>query len=75
MKGLGFILIGCQVLAYMSGNSKNMGNESIAYLLGYNAMGIIGVILLLIAITKKTQIRKNEKFFSFIHFCRIISVL
>jgi hypothetical protein len=54
MKVLGFILLGIQLLAYASGNS-NMGEQGFGYMLGYNAWGIVGIILLIRAYNKESK--------------------
>jgi hypothetical protein len=54
MKILGLILIALQVLAYASGKFKP-DYDSIGYLLGFNIVGIIGLVLFIIAINKKRK--------------------
>lgn len=55
MKVLGFILLGIQLLAYASCNSNTGGEQGFAYMLGYNAWGIVGIILLLRAYNKENK--------------------
>jgi hypothetical protein len=63
MKIAGIILIVFQLLAYLSRNfdmsSSNTGH-AIGYFLGYNAFGIIGIILLLKAGNNKAKKKEAE---------------
>lgn len=61
MKIFGIALILFQVLAYASGNS-NFENESFAFILGYNLIGIAGVILLIAGSNNKKEVpnQNNE---------------
>ncbi len=60
MKTVGFILIGLQILAYMSGNIKiNDGpiSSMLGQLLGSNIFAIIGIVFIVQANNKE---KKNQ---------------
>ena len=66
MKITGIILIGIQLLAYMSGNfemSYSTAGNAIGYFLGYNVFGIIGIILLIRVSNQEAKKKdaENEK--------------
>jgi hypothetical protein len=64
MKTLAIVLIIFQILAYISGqfdlhSHRGSTAQTVAYLLGYNFLGILGIVLL-IRSNKKTKKRTQD---------------